>query len=205
MSTIKHYIANAHGEFDAGMLAKLEAGFQQGRLVVEDKLKADKIDVIFVNAPLSTIREQGIGGYSPGPFNLYVSLDPQYKNLLVEDIVSTIVHETHHCLRWRDPGYGKTLGEALISEGLASLFEEECSGQTPIYAQVKIKPSEIKAAKKLFNSKTYNHSKWFFGAKEIQRWFGYTYGYQLCKAYSVKTGKSAAQLVHAKAPSFIKE
>jgi uncharacterized protein YjaZ len=199
MSSIKHYIANAHGEFDAAMLAKIEVGYKQGKSYVEKKLKANKIDVVFVNAPLNVIPEMGIGGMSPGPFNIYVSLDPAYKNFLDEDMACTIVHEAHHCMRYRGPGYGRTLGEAMISEGLACLFEEEYSGKPPIYTQVKIKQSEIKEATKLLNSKSYNHSDWFFGSEKIQRWFGYTYGYQLSKAYSQKTGKSAAELVHTSA------
>jgi uncharacterized protein YjaZ len=203
MSAIKHYIANAHDEFDAAMLAKIELGFKQGKLVIEKKLKADKIDIIFVNAPASVIPEIGVGGFSPGPFNLYVSLNPNYQHFLIEDLVLTIIHEAHHCMRWRGPGYGETLGEAIVSEGLASLFEQERSGRPPIYNRVNIKASEIKTANKLLNSNAFNHSEWFFGSKDTQRWFGYTYGYQLCKAYSEKTGKTAAELVHAEAKLFL--
>jgi len=202
---INKYIANASGEFGREILDKIDDGFTQGQAIVRDKLGADKIDVVFVNAPMNVIPEIGIGGYSPGPYNIYVSLDPNFKTFSVEDMVLTILHETHHCMRWRKHGYGQTLGEAMISEGLATLFEEEHSGTPPIYAQVPIKQDEIDKARNSLLDKNYNHSEWFFGAKNIQRWFAYTYGYQLSKAYSQKTNKSAAELVNTPAELFLKD
>ena len=195
MSTIKHYVANAHGEFDPALLDVVEAGFAKAKDYAEATIKADKIDVVFVNAPIHTIPELGLGGNSPGPYNVYVSLNPEYKDLLDEDVASTLVHEFHHNMRWRRPGYGTTLGQALVSEGLACLYEEEYSGKVPIYAEVNLSPEQITRAQTLFDSKAYSHAEWFFGAEGIERWFGYTYGYQLAKNYSKKVGKTAAELV----------
>jgi hypothetical protein len=198
MSNINYYVANSTGKLDP-LLPKINTAFDEGVGVLVNKLKADKIDVIFLYAPEWTIPELGVGANSPGPYNLYVRLDPGFKNLKQSDIFLSIVHEGHHCMRWRKPGYGITLGEAMISEGLATLFEEEVSGEPPIYSQVMITEDEIRKAQSDLNKKTYNHAEWFFGDKKIQRWFGYTYGYQLCKAYSAKTGKKASDLVHTDA------
>ncbi len=35
----------------------------------------------------------------------------------------TIAHVVHRCLRMAEPGYGRTLGEALVSQGLAGQAE----------------------------------------------------------------------------------
>lgn len=99
-------------------------------------------------------------------------------------------------MRWRDPGYGDTLGEAMIAEGLACLYEEQKTGNVPIYAKIVLKESQIKLANKILDSKDYDHAEWFFGSKKIDRWFGYSYGYRLCKEYSKKTGKEASDLVN---------
>ncbi len=200
---ISKYVANASGQFGPETLAKIDAGFEKAIRIAREKLHADQIDVIFVNAPWSIIPEYGIGGYSSGSYNISISLDPK-RDFSVEDLISSILHEVHHCMRWRDPGYGETLGEAMISEGLATLFEEEYSGKAPLYGQVKIKPSEIALAEKSLADKNYTHSDWFFGAGKIQRWFAYTYGYRLAKAYSEKSGKSAAGLVNTPAKLFFK-
>lgn len=203
MVSINYYVANSTGKLDS-LLPKITTAFDEGISVLVDKLKADRIDIIFLYDSKWTIPELGVGANSPGPYNLYVSLDPGFKNLKQSDIFLSIVHEGHHCMRWRKPGYGVTLGEAMVSEGLATLFEEEISGEPPIYSQVKITGDEIKKAQGYLNKKTYNHAEWFFGAKKIQRWFGYTYGYQLCKAYSAKTGKKASDLVHTDAKLILK-
>lgn len=198
MAKISSYIANSTGKLDP-LLPKINAAFNDGVGALVHKLKADQIDIIFLYAPEWTIPELGVGANSPGPYNLYVRLDPDFKNLKPEDIFLSIIHEGHHCMRWRKPGYGTSLGEAMVSEGLATLFEEEISGKPPIYSQVKITDLEIEKAKRYINKKTYDHAEWFFGSKKVQRWFGYTYGYQLCKAYSAKTGRKAAELVHTDA------
>ncbi len=201
MKSIKHYIANAHGQFDDEMIEKIESGFRDGSRLNIEHLGADKIDVIFINNPYSVIPEQGIGGYAPGPYNIYISLDPKNKSFTHQDILLTMLHEAHHCMRSRKPGYGNTLGEAMVSEGLATLCESEYSGEVPIYGKVNIKKDEIKKAFKNLDN-DYVHNDWFFGSKDIQRWFAYTYGYRLCKSYSEKSGKSSVQLMHEDAKVF---
>ncbi|WP_406721174.1 DUF2268 domain-containing putative Zn-dependent protease [Thioclava litoralis] len=38
------------------------------------------------------------------------------------DLLRVLLHEYHHVLRGDGPGYGRSLEEALVSEGLAQLF-----------------------------------------------------------------------------------
>lgn len=201
MSSIKFYVANATGDFSKQYLRKIQATYKAAEELITNRLNGDKIDVIFVNAPGSVIPEIGVGGYAPGPHNIYVSLDPKRTDWAANSIILTIAHEAHHCMRWRDPGYGSRLGEEIVSEGLATLFEEEVSGKPPIYAKVKITQREIAEAKAHLKEKSgaADHRRWFFGGDDIQRWFGYTWGYQLCKAYSQATGKAASELISIKA------
>lgn len=163
--------------------------------IVEKDLDANQIDIIFVSAADLTIPEYGIGGNSPGPNHIYVSFDPKSSKITQKGLDETLFHEIHHCMRWRDPGYGDTLGEAMVTEGLACLYEEQKTGSVPIYAKVKLDDKQIGMAKETMNSKDYDHSKWFSGGNAIDRWFGYSYGYNLCKNYSTKTGKEASELV----------
>lgn len=198
MSSIKHYVANSTGELD-NLNEMITKSLSTVIPMVEKELGADKIDIIFISAAALAIPEYGIGGNSPGPNHVYVSFDPNSVKITQNGINETLLHEIHHCMRWRNPGYGQTLGEAMISEGLACLYEEQHSGNAPIYAKVSLNDNQIAKASKILHSKNYNHSEWFFGSKDIDRWFGYSYGYKLCKDYSVKTNKSASDLVHTKA------
>lgn len=203
MPNIKHYIANSTGELDP-LIKIIDKSLDKIIPVAEEDLNANQIDIIFVSAPLLAIPEYGIGGNSPGPNHVYISFDPKSDKITQSGIEESLLHEIHHCMRWRDPGYGMTLGEALISEGLACLYEEQKTGNVPLYAEVNVNKKTKELAKKEINSNEYNHSDWFFGSKEIVRWFGYSYGYQLSKAYSEKTDKSAAELVHTPAKTILK-
>lgn len=204
MSSIKHYIANSSGELD-DLTELILKSLNKVIPIVERELKAEKIDIIFVSAAALAIPEYGIGGNSPGPNHLYVSFDPKSTKITQNGLDETLFHEIHHCMRWRDPGYGKTLGEAMISEGMACLYEEQHSGSVPIYAKVNLNDDQIAKAKKLIDSKDYSHSEWFFGSKNIDKWFGYSYGYSICKEYSVKTGKKASELVHIPTQEILSE
>lgn len=192
---INHYIANATGELTK-LTGLIETSLHTVIPIVEKELQADQIDIIFISAAALAIPEYGIGGNSPGPNHVYVSFDSDSPNITQAGLNETLFHEIHHCMRYRNPGYGETLGETMITEGLACLYEEQHSGKAPLYAKVQLKDSQVKKAKKLLQTKGYNHGEWFFGNGTIDRWFGYTYGYKLCKAYADKTNKKASQLVH---------
>jgi uncharacterized protein YjaZ len=202
MSSINHYIANSTVELDK-LVDMISKSLSTVIPIVEKELDAAQIDIIFVSAAASAIPEYGIGGSSRGPNHVYVSFDPKSDKITQEGLNETLFHEIHHCMRWRNPGYGKTLGETMISEGMACLYEEQHSGKAPIYAKVSLKDDQIVKAKNLINSKNYSHYEWFFGSKDIDRWFGYSYGYKLCRDYSVKTKKSAAELVNISAQKIL--
>jgi uncharacterized protein YjaZ len=202
MPSIYHYVANSTGDLDK-LQVLITKSLRQVIPIVEKELDANQIDIIFVSAPDLVIPEYGIGGNAPGPNHLYVSFDPSSDKITQQGLNETLLHEIHHCIRYRKPGYGKTLGEAMISEGLASLYEEEYSGETPMYAKVQLSEDQIAKANKIIHSKNYDHTRWFFGNKDIDRWFGYTYGYNLAKTYSDKTGKKAFELVHTNSKLFL--
>jgi uncharacterized protein YjaZ len=202
MSSINHYIANSTGELDK-LVDMISKSLSIVIPIVEKELGAAQIDIIFVSAAALAIPEYGIGGNSPGPNHVYISFDSNSGKITQDGLDETLLHEIHHCMRWRNPGYGETLGETMISEGMACLYEEQHSSRAPIYAKISLKKKQISEAKKLINSKNYNHNDWFFGSKAIDRWFGYSYGYKLCKDYSVKTGKSASELVNIKAQQIL--
>lgn len=202
MSSINHYITNAAGDLTK-FIPLIDDSLKKAIPIIQKELKAEAIDIVFVSASSQTIPEYGIGGNSPGPNHIYISFDPDSDKITKRGLEGSLLHEAHHCMRWRDPGYGETLGEAMISEGLACLYEEEHGSRVPIYARVSLSKQEIESAEKEINSKKYNHAEWFFGTGKTARWFGYTRGYELCKLYSNTKGLSAADLVHVPASEIL--
>ncbi len=150
-------------------------------------------------------------GYTPTGNTLWLYTDPAqkgYKKLLPEQLPKVLAHELHHACRWQGPGYGKTLKEALITEGLAAHFEQEALGGDPsaFYLQFteRILAGLFKKAKPELNSTSYSYNNWFFGnkAKNIPPHAGYGLGYWLIN----KAGRSKqpSELVHTKAGQIVK-
>ena len=118
------------------------------------------------------------GGHTYNPFESMVAL-PSW-NFNHADIEAVVAHELHHLARWHYTGYGLSLGEAVISEGLASLYEEEISNIKPAWAKAKVDKESLQKLIKDWNDKNYNHAEWFFDGK-YGRWFGYSVGYRIAK------------------------
>lgn len=194
MRHLTSHLANSSGRLDSHreMIAK---AFESAVQAAGDLLQAEAIDVMFIASPNEAIAEMGVGGYTYGPHVIVAAIDPDSTNLSEKYLLTTLVHEFHHAMRWRGPGCDGDLGKMLISEGLAQLFEEEVLGVPPMYSQVSITEEEIEMAKLELHQQPCNEAKWFFGADGITRLFGYTLGYQICREYAKSTGKLASELV----------
>ena len=150
-------------------------------------------------------------GYTPTGNTLLLYSDPAqkgYKKLLPEQLPKVLAHELHHARRWQGPGYGKTLGEALVTEGLAAHFEEEIAGGQPSHFYVQFSAKELgrlyKLAKSELTSESYKYNDWFFGnkARKIPSHAGYGLGYHLTSQAITK--KRPSQLVLTKAGQILK-
>ncbi len=153
----------------------------------------------------------GVGGFTPNASTVQVSIDPAFPNLaglLPDRLPPLAAHELHHAVRWRGPGYGRTLLEALVSEGLADHFAIELLASPPppwVEALPMDQTSRYLAlARPEFDSAAYNHGRWFFGEDPgLPRWTGYTLGYRLVETYQARhAGATAAQLVNTPANEF---
>lgn len=199
MPEIYPHIANATGEL-TNLTALIDNALVTVVPQVEKDLRANKIDIFFISAANQAIPECGLGGNCPGPNHVYISFDPESDKITQEGLNESLLHEIHHAMRWRDPGYGNTLGKAMVTEGLACLYEEQVTGHVPIYAQVELNDEQITLAKSKLHAEDYDHNAWFFGSsQDIVRWFGYSYGYSICKTYADKSNKTASELVHVPA------
>ena len=200
---IGYYIANSSGEL-SGLQNLIEHICPKAIETAVADLGLGGIDIIFLSEPdgRGVIPELGIGAYAT-PNSLFVRFAPKGKEITEDNLLATLLHELHHCARFHQPGLGKSLGEQMVFEGLACLYEEERVGRTPIYASVSISGENRKKALDNLNDQAFDYDEWFFGAGRLERWLGYTLGYQLCKAYSEEAGKSAAEAAHTAAAEIL--
>ena len=88
------------------------------------------------------------------------------RRIIAKITPSTIYHEMNHIARNKHLGSKKDLLDAIISEGLATVFAEE---QWPAfeapwgqYNEKELKPF-LKVLRREKNNKSYSHDEWFFG------------------------------------------
>ena len=145
------------------------------------------LDVLVQRRLGGGIPEYGISGRAHGSSLFSITLDPgspHYEMSLDGGLVRrTVVHEVHHCLRMARRGYGRTLGEALVSEGLASRFVGHVLRTPPDLWDTAFDDdtlaSEAPSAAELA-APNRDHAAWFFGAGGRKpRWFGYTLGFRI--------------------------
>ncbi|MEM7506087.1 MAG: DUF2268 domain-containing putative Zn-dependent protease [Pseudomonadota bacterium] len=180
---------NAQGQLD-GLTDQIEAGIKRARLRAETVTDPVSIDVVVQVWPKRVIEERGHVGHTPTATMMYLTFDPEKPNLarnLGEPLERMVAHELHHVLRNAGPGYGTSLGEALVSEGLTGQFVQQLfqSGPEPwerAITREELAP-HLERVERDWDRQNYGHDDWFFGAGEQPFWFGYTLGYRLVEAY----------------------
>lgn len=161
--------------------------------------------------PARAIPGWGIGGYTHGPAEVEIVVDPSYPglaDLLVERLPAVAAHELHHTVRWRTVGPASTLLETMVLEGLADHFALELTATAPPPWTTALSESQIpiylaRALPEL-DDPGFDYLAWFFGVgTDLPRWTGYTLGFHLVGAYLAShPGTTAASLVAAPADAF---
>lgn len=136
------------------------------------------------------IPQTGHTGYTPTADAIFLTLDPKNKALDANmglSLERVVAHEFHHASRWDTVGYGETLGEVLVTEGLAGRFVEEIYRNPPEpwenAVNLETLRTHLNLAVNEWDSKNYDHKRWFFGQGDLPPWIGYTLGYQLVGKY----------------------
>lgn len=174
-------------------------------------LSLDGVTITVTADPAQAIGGWGVGGFTPNGSTVNLYVDPAYPSLaavLDARLSQMVAHELHHAKRFRGPGYGSTLLEACVSEGLADRFAIELLGADVSPWSTALTAADLEAwltrASAEFNRANYGHSAWFFGTSpDIPRWTGYAVGYHLVAEYQRShPASTAVSLVNTPAAAF---
>jgi uncharacterized protein YjaZ len=210
--SIKLHILNESGRL-APYVGVIQQAYDEVIVKLKNKITLPNVDVVIADSPDGAIPETGVGGNAYTAHIIFISINPNFHNLdktISNEIKGTLAHELHHCARMKTIGYGTSLLQALITEGLADHFDLEVNGTEPKPWSIAIQGGKLeeirKIAEKSFNDSTYNHFNWFFGSKDlgIPKWAGYSIGFDIVKNYLIKIGKKPSELVSVDASEFIK-
>jgi hypothetical protein len=199
--TVKFHLLDGYGEIPTPLRRSIKRELQDALVTVSTHLTLDRLDVLVLPGKW-VIPEYGLTGRTEGKGRVTITVDPESAHLRDPEcparLLGVLAHELHHVVRTRGPGYGMTLHESLVSEGLAQCFEEEVGLPPPFYAvfldaaTLARVDAKAKEASPLLR---YDHNAWYFGRfgdAEWPRYAGYSLGYAIVKAWLDENGVTAA-------------
>lgn len=199
-------IANASGKLTKH-LALIKEAFGEAEKICKQKLGLTNVDVVVVHDPTKVIPEVGISGFAQHESLVYIYLDGAAKVTNLE-LLATLYHELHHAKRYQGPGYGKSLFDSIIWEGLATRFEEEVLDKASFVVKTIREYKDVNKlihfAKPHFKDTKFDHFKWFIydNEKKLPRWTGYVIGYHIVGKYIKSKKIPASKLVMENAKEF---
>lgn len=101
---------------------------------VNSIMPVDNLLVRIIDDPRLVIPGLGIGGYNPSETEILIVIDTSFTGLndsLDVYLFPLIAHEAHHAKRRLSVGYGTSLFQAMVSEGLADHFAMQVAGVEP--------------------------------------------------------------------------
>lgn len=175
------HILNASGKLPPELAAELRQVMETALHRHAGTLELDGVDVAVRVLPWG-LPETGIHGYAPAGHYVELTVNPQnthFPDAWRTELPATLAHELHHTRRWQGVGYGQTLLEILVSEGLAQHYETLERDSPPPWAQA---PANLDVlwnrASPLLNTTDFEFEAWFYGspAENLPRWAGYALG-----------------------------
>lgn len=166
---------------------------------------------IVVNTDLRlVIQEVGVGGFAPNANRVTLSIDPSRPDLagVIQDALPPILaHELHHTARHAAAGYGSTLFEAVVSEGLADHFSLELLDTPAPPWAVALSSADLATWTDVVLAEPdgpYDHARWFLGVDgTVPRWTGFSVGFALVGAFlEANPERRPSELANEPASSF---
>lgn len=198
MTVCNIHLLNARHKL-TGIMSELRATLREAVALVSEHIDIPDVDVVVRAETGGGIPTWGVKGRSAGPALIEITLDPHRFSAPL--LTRTMIHEIHHLIRWDGPGYGRSLGEALVSEGLAGHFVLQLLGGKPDPWDI-VTPAEgaTKQAMNEWARLDYDHARWFSGAGDLRKWTGYGLGHRLIAEYLAENpDKDLISLTYMKA------
>ena len=159
--------------------------------------------LITVLADSNVIAETGDLGAAIAPGYIRWAANPSFpggvERVILNRFRSALFHELHHMARgWVMYGYRSSLEvsllDAVISEGLATVFEREMTGVQPPWGQY---PAEVEnwVEELLGLPSSASYEEWMYEHPDGRRWIGYRAGAYIVEKAVAASGLSAGEMM----------
>ena len=189
-------------------VSKITSGFNRAFEVAKNLLGVSGIDVLCIDDHNQVIPETGMSGYTPNRNLIYLYVDSTMA-LEEDEVFYTLMHEFSHAMRYDGPGYGDTLFDSMVFEGLGVALEEQVSGGHGSFLSnfIRTKDNQELLDKVVshFGDRQFDRFYWFIQeSDDLPRWTGYRVGYYIVTEFMKKTNKKASDLVMEEFDTFRK-
>lgn len=160
-----------------------------------------RVDIVIIESQkFFVIQKLGISGSAIGKSCIEVRIDFSHKELqkiIDVELPATIYHEFTHLVRENSVGYGNTLLDSFVSEGISCFVEKSILRNRKIPYIQKIKNEKIlwSKAQQLLGKPKCNYSEWFLGTGKLPNWTGYRLGFLIVEAFMKKNNIDLAKLI----------
>lgn len=183
------------------VLSELRAASREAVARASDH--ADLPDFDLVIRPQSDRSADGaVQGQCPAPGVIEIAVTPDRCD--PAHYARVLVRQTAHLVRWTGPGYGRSLGEALVSEGLAGHFVLQVVGGQPDALDA-VRPAQgaMRQAMNEWARRDHDHARWFNGKGDLRKGTGHSLGHRIIAEHLAQNpGVTAASLATAPAEPF---
>ena len=190
----------------------IENKIQYSLGIIRDYFIIDSIDITVAPFHKGDESPSGIGGYSLSPHRVELLLDCDRRDLekVVDDeLLSVLAHEVHHSIRIGLGIPSETLGQQIITEGMACHFElVVTNGKIPsLFDGLKDHDWSglLEQMRPLLDKKNQSVNKYFLGSDpdEFPKYAGYWVGFNLISLYLQKNKTSEFKLAGMDSESFL--
>lgn len=180
-----------------GIMPEVRAAVTESVALVADHLDLPDFDLVVQAGDGGS--DWGVLGTARAPGLIELTLSPT--RFAPDLLIRRMVRELHHLLRWERPGYGRSLGEVLVSEGLAGHFVGRVLGGPLDPWDASTLPSGLaKRAMTEWAWRDFDRGLWFEGRGNIRKWAGYGLAHRLVAEHlSREPDLDPLELIHAPA------
>lgn len=157
---------------------------------------------LIVRAGADRSADGAVQGQAPAPGVIDIAVTPGRFDAAT--FARVLVRQLVHLVRHDGPGYGRALGEVLVSEGVAGHIAQAVLGGGPVACDsLRPAPGAARQAMNEWARGDYDHGRWFLGRGDLRRWTGHSLGHRIIAEHLAQApGETAAGLVRAPADAF---
>lgn len=183
------------------VMSGLRAAARKAVAGVRQHADLPRFDLV-VRAGRDVAPDWGMSADLPAAGVIHLTLNPErFDEALV---IRSLTRKLHQVIRRDLVGQDRSLGDALVSEGLAGHFVlQVLGGQPDPWDRTTLTSGVARKAMNEWSRPDFDQPRWFLGKGDIRKWGGYALGHKLIAQHlAMDPGKDAVSLAGLRADAF---